>query len=129
MSPSAWSRSRSSVAPDEVVRRSPRVLSTEQAGEVTLLDPRSGRYYTLNEVGSLVWRLLADGSSFSTIVDVVRREYVVAGNGDADPVEADIARLLDELRQAGLLVADAGARSRETVSLDAPAAEGTAHGS
>jgi hypothetical protein len=54
----------------------------------------------LNEVGTRVWRLLAEGRDEGQIVATLAAEY------DADPavIAGDVARLLGDLRTRRLIV-------------------------
>ena len=64
-------------------------------GDVSDLDS----IYTLNEVGSLVWKFLDGQTSVSEIVDAVCSEY------DITPEEAqkDVVELIGSLEKAGLI--------------------------
>lgn len=65
-----------------------------------LLDPSSGQYYTLNEVGSRIWELSDGARSVSEIVDIVCQEY----DAPRERVEADAIELLEELAGEKLIV-------------------------
>ena len=69
------------------------------ADTTVLLDVDRGLYYTLNEVASRVWELLAAGEPVIEILRVVGDEYDVP----RDVMEADVAVLLKELRTARLI--------------------------
>jgi coenzyme PQQ synthesis protein D (PqqD) len=77
------------------------VLMHEEEGEAFLLHVDSGRYYSLNPTGLVIWKALADGADYKAEVcrhwpdvprDVVERES-----------EALLAALLDKglVRPAG----------------------------
>lgn len=83
-------------------RRAPHVLATPQGDELVLFDTSRERYYTLNDVGSRVWTLLALPMTATEIATVIRREYEVPRDPTLDPVAADVARLLRELHAAGM---------------------------
>jgi hypothetical protein len=87
-------------------RRAPHVLATPQGGELVLFDTSRECYYTLNEVGARVWVLLALPMAASEIAAVIRREYEVPRDAAADPVTADVTRLLRELHAAGMVTAE-----------------------
>lgn len=87
------------------------IMSTTRQGETVLLDTVRGRYHTLNDVGTRVWELLADGTTLDAIVARVRREYDVPRVGGVDPVEQDVRTLLTHLRAAGLLVTESAVRT------------------
>jgi len=85
------------------LRANPSALSTVSAtGALAILDAASGRFYTLNDVGARVWDLLRDGSTLSSIVAEVQREYDVS----VHVLRADIERLLRQLADAGLLCSE-----------------------
>jgi hypothetical protein len=86
------------------LRRAPHVLATAQGEEVVLLDTSRERYYTLNAIGARVWELLERSTTFGELVSAIRAEYDAPSGSDADRVEEDVARLLTQLRTAGLLV-------------------------
>lgn len=72
---------------------SSRVVGTELDGEFVMLDPDSGNYYGLNEVGSVVWRLLATPRRLDEIVAHVCATFEVA----PERCRADVERLLADL--------------------------------
>jgi 16S rRNA U1498 N3-methylase RsmE len=79
------------------------VLATAQGDELVLFDTRGERYFTLNEVGSRIWALLAEETSPDEIVDQLRTEYAMPAGVSGDPIVQDVTRLLEELRSAHLL--------------------------
>lgn len=88
---------------DSHPRRAERVLSHQGDAALVLLDPESGQYYTLDEVGARIWEL-ADGTrSASEIAETLEQEF------DAPPetIRADLLDLLQELSSSDLVV-DAG---------------------
>jgi hypothetical protein len=88
------------------LRQSPHVLWTSQGDELALFDTRGEQYYTLNEVGSRMWALLATSTTPSAIVDVLKREYEMPAELDGDLLETDVTRLLRDLLAADLVVVD-----------------------
>lgn len=87
-----------------VVRESTNCVTRVIVGE-TLIVPVAGgvadleAIYTLNEVGSRIWDLLAEPISVRRLVDVIQSEYEVSRDDAARDVEA----FLDVLRSARLL--------------------------
>lgn len=82
--------------------RKPTTIVTRAVGsELVLLDLAKGTYFTLDEVGSTVWRHLESGLSLDAIAEAICAEYEV----ERHIVEADLERLVNELRAAGLLEA------------------------
>lgn len=86
-------------ADDCVLVPRPGVLHRRLEDEAVLLDPKSGTYYALNEVGSRVWDLAADHPTLGEVVRVLLAEYEV----EAATLRGDLDALLDQLVEEGLL--------------------------
>ncbi|MFE7636455.1 lasso peptide biosynthesis PqqD family chaperone [Kitasatospora sp. NPDC057518] len=79
----------------------PDVTLTPTDDGAVLLDERSGRYYQLNRTALLVLRSLLDGrTAEETAADLSARHPVTA-----DRARADVDRLHETLRTAGLVTA------------------------
>ena len=77
----------------------PHATSCEVAGETVILDVTSGQYFALNPVGSAIWQYLQRGCTMSALCEDLRKEYDVT----AERCEADVAALLDQLAERGLV--------------------------
>lgn len=84
---------------DTVFSVASRVVGTELDGEFVMLDPDSGNYYGLNEVGSAVWRLLATPRRLDEVVAHVCATFDVGAEG----CRQDVERLLAELTERRLV--------------------------
>jgi len=85
-------------------------------GEATIIDLRSGMYYSLNPVGSLLWPLMVDGA---TLDDLVRHAI---GSTDGGPaIASSIEHFVAALVAEGLVaeVADVAPRASAAPN-DAP---------
>ena len=82
-----------------VLRGNPDVQATNMDGETVLLDLSTGRYYTLNRVGSLIWELCAGTQTISDIHTVLCDRFDVAPERALD----DLVTLVNQLTQEGLL--------------------------
>lgn len=80
------------------------IVSTEVDGEVTLLDPRSGVYFGLQDVAARVWELLGDRPTLESLVHALTQEFDVP----AEVCSQDVRALLDELGTRGLIEATHG---------------------
>lgn len=82
---------------------SPDALARELNGEVLVLDLRTSHYFGLAGPGARIWQLAEAGETSEAIVEALSREY------ESDPavIREDVARLLDELVERGLLVPEA----------------------
>jgi hypothetical protein len=81
-----------------VVSASDAVLTSPLGGEVVLLEPEEGIYYSLNEVGARIWEIIRDPVSVESICGQISSEYSV----DPDQCRADVLQLLTELLDHGL---------------------------
>jgi hypothetical protein len=77
----------------------PEVLVQELAGESVLLDLTSERYFGLDDVGTRMWKALAEGPSIQASYDVLLSEYEV----DAEQLRRDLTGLVEQLVEHGLL--------------------------
>lgn len=81
--------------------QSPNVIARQVDGETVLLDLESSTYFGLNAVGSCIWALLGEGpKSLDAIADMVTAQYDI----DRATASSDIAALLSELEEQGLIV-------------------------
>ena len=85
------------------LRCAPGVVSTAQGDQTILCDFKRGMYYTLNDVGSRVWMLLANGATLDALIYAIQQEYAAPQN----VIESDVSKLLADLRTACLIVSDA----------------------
>ncbi len=82
-----------------VLRANPDVQATNMDGETVLLDLSSGRYYTLNRVGSLIWEFSTGTQTIGDIHSVLCDRFDVAPERALD----DLVTLVNQLTQEGLL--------------------------
>lgn len=87
------------VATDSRPCRDEQILVKGGAKESILLNPRSGEYYTLDEVGSRVWELCDGTKMVSEIVWVIVDEF----DAPIETVSADVTELLQDLADEHLL--------------------------
>ena len=82
-----------------VLRLSPDVQGTTMDGETVLLDLSSGRYYTLNRLGSVIWEHCTGQSTMTDIHAAICERFDVVPSRALD----DLVALANELTQEGLL--------------------------
>jgi hypothetical protein len=88
------------VSAGALLRLSPQASVAELRGESVVLHLKSGRFYSVNGVGTLLLTLLKSGATRSRLVDSVVSAYAVPAATAAADVDAWLARL----REGGLLV-------------------------
>ena len=81
-------------------KRAERIIARRGDDAVILLDPDSGDYYTLDDIGGRIWELCDGSRSVDEIADVLAAEY----DAPAERIRADVVDLLDELREGRLVV-------------------------
>ncbi|HYH07622.1 MAG TPA: PqqD family protein [Thermoanaerobaculia bacterium] len=84
------------------IRSAPGVIVREVGDEFVILDLERGVYYGLQDVAARVWQSLAAGHSIPETVETLLSEYEV----EREQLEGDLARLVEELREAGLVLVD-----------------------
>lgn len=83
----------------DVMVRNRRVLSQRSEGVLILLDPDSGEYFSLDDVGGRIWELCDGMRTANDLVTVLEREYETPAGG----IQSDVLEILRELSQAGLV--------------------------
>lgn len=78
-----------------------RVVSTDLGDGLALLDLRSNVYFSLDEVGAVIWKALQEPHSKAELIDHVLAIYEV----DRQQCANDVEVLLDELQSANLIEA------------------------
>ncbi len=86
------------LGPDTVLRAVPGHWLAEVANETVVLHHATAQYFGLNEVGTRVWSLLADGASIEELSQGLAREYGLA----PERIQGDLLPFLRELLATGL---------------------------
>ncbi|MEO8341598.1 MAG: PqqD family protein [Nitrospirota bacterium] len=82
-----------------ILRHNPDIQGTTMEGETVLLDLSTGRYYTLNRLGSVIWEHCTGQSTISDIHAVLCDRFDVVPERALD----DLVALANHLVQEGLL--------------------------
>lgn len=75
-------------------------LWKELKGRVVVLNLESGKYYSLNSTGSLIWKSLLDGFSFEEIVDIICSTYTI----DTENARQDAESMINDFLTKKLLL-------------------------
>ncbi|MBI9098773.1 MAG: PqqD family protein [Spirochaetaceae bacterium] len=76
------------------------VISTELDGEIVLMDVAKGEYYSLNEVGTLIWKTIGESVvSFNDICQAILDAFDI----DRFTCEADVTKLLKQMKDTGIV--------------------------
>ena len=106
MNPDSVSNAAARIAPTDRLRQAPHAVSTAQGGETVVVDVADGQYHILNDVGTRVWALVHAGATMCSIVETLGREYVLPADAPPDLLERDVAALVSQLANVGLIVVD-----------------------
>jgi hypothetical protein len=75
-------------------------VSTTLSGDSVILNHKKGEYFTLNEVGSLVWEQMQSGpKNVEELITAVQTEYEIS----YDECNSDIESLLKDLTNENLV--------------------------
>ena len=85
-----------------IVIRRPEPLVATIDGEVVMLHPDEGAYFSLGATGSRVWYLLDRPISVDELCRTLTQEFVV----DDAQCRADVVKFVSELATAGLVELD-----------------------
>lgn len=85
--------------PDTVIKRDERALSTFVDDEAVLMHSDNGKYYTLDPVGSAIWRLLERPIELGSLQDKLVESFA----GDAETIRSEAAAYVARLAENGLV--------------------------
>jgi hypothetical protein len=89
----------SSIIEATMISRSASVLTSEVNGDVFMINIQGGLYFSLDDIGSDIWRRLDLPCSFGTLVSILASEY----EADKLTIAADVRRLLARMAESGLV--------------------------
>lgn len=75
------------------------LTAADLGGEAVVLDPNSGRYYGLNELGARIFELARKPRSVERIIATLLQEY----NVEAEKLKGDLLAFLQEMEQRQLI--------------------------
>ena len=69
-------------------------------GEAVMLNLDSGYYYSLNRVGTDIWKMIDEGKEFESILNCLEQDYCQVEKRD---LKKDVVALLDDLKKEKLI--------------------------
>lgn len=70
-------------------------------GAMLVMDANTGKYFGLDEIGTVIWDLLAEPS----LPAVIHQKLIAEFDGDADVIAREAALFIDTLGKNGLVTA------------------------
>jgi hypothetical protein len=96
-----------------IFRPAPGQVYADLAGELAILDSKTGVYYGLDPVGARIWSLILEFKAVNEIRSILLEEYEV----EAEQLEGDMAHLLSDLHGKALIeVAPPGSKPPQAQS-------------
>jgi len=83
----------------DTVGWSSKQMASEINGEVVLLNIGLGRYYSLNDIGSRIWRMLETPRKVEDLCHLLTAKY----KAESITVTSDVLALLNKLREEQLI--------------------------
>lgn len=83
---------------------SPNIVWIDEEDEIRLYDAQSNQFQSLNETGTLIWRLAMAEHDHRQIVEQLIQTFQPQSELEAEQICQDVGEYLDELKTAGLLV-------------------------
>lgn len=75
------------------------LLSSEIDGEVVMMDIESGQYFTLDAIGTRIWKAMAEAISVASLCRALEQEY----DAPLPVIERDVLALLANLATQKLI--------------------------
>ena len=77
----------------DILTRNSEILSSDMDGETVMMSVENSEYYSLSTVGTKIYDILSEDMSFSSLIDILTKEY----NVDRAVCEKDTKEFLVEL--------------------------------
>jgi hypothetical protein len=81
------------------MKRTSSAMARSVGDELVILDPTTGKYFGLNDVGALIWDLLSEDHDRDELVEAVLSGYDV----EISVAKTDVDELVEQLRDANLI--------------------------
>ena len=94
----------------------PTVTHETIEGEAVIINLDSGNYYSLMDVGSLIWSLVDQGASASEVQNLVLETY----QGNVMDIDRGVQELLVQLQQENLIVPVNGTENVTSLNPELP---------
>lgn len=78
----------------------PNIVHEVIEGEVVIVNMNNGYYYSSENIGSVVWRMVEQGSTYGEIIAALAARYP----GSSAEIERTTAQMIGELRDEGLII-------------------------
>jgi hypothetical protein len=84
------------------ISRNPAILTADVDSETVMMSIEAGRYYGLDDIGTVIWRRIDPPCSFGDLVDQLVSEY----DADRATIASDVRALLDRMAQQDVVRLD-----------------------
>lgn len=78
----------------------PNIVHEVIEGEVVIVNMNNGYYYSSENVGSVIWRLVERGSTYGEIIAALAARF----SGSSAEIAGATARMIDDLLREGLII-------------------------
>ena len=87
------------ISTDTVVRRIEEVIAGDIDGEIVMMSVENGKYYGLDDIGSVIWKLVEAPVKVSDVIDTLLERFDV----DRETCEKDVLKFLNDLNEDKIL--------------------------
>jgi hypothetical protein len=84
------------------ISRNPAILAVEVDSETVMMSIEAGRYYGLDDIGTVIWQRIDPPCSFGDLVDQLALEY----EADRATISSDVRALIDRMAQQDVVRLD-----------------------
>jgi Coenzyme PQQ synthesis protein D (PqqD) len=84
------------------ISRNPAILAVHVDSETVMMSIEAGRYYGLDDIGTVIWKRIDPPCSFCDLIDGLAAEY----EADRATIALDVRTLLDRMAHADVVRLD-----------------------
>lgn len=87
---------------ETTIKKSPNAIESEIDGDVVLMNLDNNEYYSMDNIGSTIWKMLEEPKTIAEILEQLMEIYDVS----AETCEKDTMKFLNQLLDKKIIVAD-----------------------
>lgn len=83
-----------------ILVRKAEIMAADMDGSTVMMDIQTGKYYSLGEVGGVIWEILEQPTAVDSLIEQLMNKYDVS----REQCEAETLRFLEQLMGSGLVL-------------------------
>ncbi len=92
---------------------SPMVITDDMDGEIIILNTESGKYFSTEKTGAIIWKMLSNGYTLNETTEIISNHFSI----ENEAINKDLNSLLIQLIDEGLIKVDEITKPKTDIDL------------